>query len=114
MFVGSNYNLINKVCKQPVLINNTSVSRTNTQKCLGVEIDEKRSWEKHIDTICKKTSVGIGAMRHMKAFVPINTLKTVYKALVQPYFDYCSPLWDTVIVENSLKRYTTKIPISCC
>ena len=63
MFVGSNYNLINKVREQPVLINNTSVSRTNTQKCLGVEIDEKRSWEKHIDTICKKTSAGIGAMR---------------------------------------------------
>ena len=95
MFVGSNYNLINKVREQPVLINNTSVSRTNTQKCLGVEIDEKRSWEKHIDTICKKTSVGIGAMRHMKAFVPINTLETVDKALVQRYFNYCSSLWKT-------------------
>ena len=62
MFVGSKYNRINKVCEQPVLINNTSVSRTNTQKCLGVEIDEKLSWEKHIDTICKKISAGIGAI----------------------------------------------------
>ena len=30
----------------------------------------------------------------MKALVPINTLETVDKALVQPYCDYCSPLWD--------------------
>ena len=28
-------------------------------------------------------------------FVPTNTLQIIYcNALVQPYFDYCSPLWD--------------------
>ena len=29
----------------------------------------------------------------MKPFVPANTLQTIYRALIQPYFDYCSPLW---------------------
>ena len=43
MFVGSTYNLNNKVCEHPVLINDSSVSRTNTHKCLGVEIDERLS-----------------------------------------------------------------------
>jgi hypothetical protein len=33
-------------------------------------------------------------MRRMKPFVPVETLKLIYNALVQPYFDYCSPLWD--------------------
>ncbi|CAH3027020.1 unnamed protein product, partial [Porites evermanni] len=40
-------------------------------------------------------SAGIGAMRCIKNFVPVATLETVYKGLVQPYFEYCSPLWDT-------------------
>ena len=41
MFIGSLYNLDNKVCDHPVLIN-VSVPRTDTFKCLGVEIDEKQ------------------------------------------------------------------------
>ncbi len=38
---------------------------------------------------------GIGALRRIKPFVPLRSLKMLYKALIQPYFDYCSPLWDT-------------------
>ena len=33
-------------------------------------------------------------MRRMRSFVPLETLRLTYNALVQPYFDYCSPLWD--------------------
>ena len=62
---------------------------------IGVDLDEKLSWEKHIEKICGKVSAGIGAMRRIKPFVPPVTLQqTIYKTLVQPYFDYCSPLWD--------------------
>ncbi len=45
--------------------------------------------------ICKKASAAIGAMKRIKPFVPMHTLESIYKSLVQPYFDYCSPLWDT-------------------
>ena len=59
-------------------------------------IDQKLSWEEHTEKICKKASAGISAIRRpLKPFVPTTSLTTIYKALVQPYFDYCSPLWDT-------------------
>ena len=86
MFIGSSYNLKVKNTEQPVVLNNTPVSRTDTHKCLGVQIDERLSWDSYIDMICKKTSAGIGAMRRIKPFVPVDTLKKVYKSLVQPYF----------------------------
>ena len=54
------------------------MSRTSAHKSLGVHINEKLSWEYHVDTICKKVSSGIGAMRRIKHFVPATTLKTVY------------------------------------
>ena len=69
MFIGSSYNLKIKNTEQPVVVNNTPVLRTDTHKCLGVQIDEKLSWDSHIDMICKKTSAGIGAMRRIKPFV---------------------------------------------
>ena len=43
----------------------------------------------------KKACAGIGALRRIKPFVPRCTLVTLYRSLIEPYFDYCSPLWDT-------------------
>ena len=76
-------------------MNNTPVPRTSKYTCLGMYIDEKLTWDAHIDSIYSKVSVGIGAMKRIKPFVPPATLQRIYKALIHPYFDYCSPLWDT-------------------
>ena len=64
-------------------------------KCLGVILDEKLTFKTHIEYICKKARVGIGALRRIKPFVPLCTLVPLYRSLIEPYFDYCSPLWDT-------------------
>ena len=95
LFIGSPYNLNNKISERPVVANNQPVSRTSAKRCRGVNIDEKLSWDCHVDMICKKVSAAIGVMRRIKNFVPVVTLVIVYKGLVQPYFEYCSPLWDT-------------------
>ena len=44
--------------------------------------------------ICSKVSAGVGAIRRIRPFISPATLKLIYNAIVQPYFDYCSPLWD--------------------
>ena len=31
----------------------------------------------------------------IRQFVPQDSLVPLYKSQIQPYFDYCSPLWDT-------------------
>jgi hypothetical protein len=33
-------------------------------------------------------------LRRAKNFIPVSSLQMIYNALIQPYFDYCSPLWD--------------------
>ena len=43
----------------------------------------------------KKASAAIGALRRIKPFVPLRTLVTLYRSLIKPYFENCSPLWDT-------------------
>ena len=60
--------------------------------------------------ICKKASTGIGAMRRIKPFVPVDTLEKVYKSLVQPYFEYCSPLWDNCgkLVKEKLQTFQSR------
>ena len=52
---------------------------------------------KLILSVCVKrhTFAGIGALRRIKPFVPLCTLVTLYRSLIEPYFDYYLPLWDT-------------------
>ena len=92
MFLASTHNLNSTIGDKPVLINNAPIPGTRTFTCLGVELDGKLNWEKHIDSICQKVSAGIGIMRRIKPYVSSKTLQDIYNRLVMPYFDYCSPL----------------------
>ena len=60
--------------------------------------------------ICKKASAGIGAMRRTKPSFSVDTLEEVYKSLVQPYFEYCSPLWDNCgkLLKDKLQRFQSR------
>ena len=60
---------------------------------MGVKLDETLNWDEHIEIVCKKVGAGIGILKRIKPYVPANTLISIYNALIQPYFDYCSPLW---------------------
>ena len=70
---------------------------------LGVEIDDKLSWNKHIDKVTNKVASEIGAIRRILVFVDQKTLISAYHALINPHFDYCSEVWDTIGVGLSDK-----------
>ena len=90
MIIGSRHNL-GKIEKDPIIkIGSETVNRVHTSKSLGVIIDDKLKWENQIDSISKKVSRGIGAIKLIKPYLPKKCLTQVYNALVQPYFDYCS------------------------
>ena len=110
MFIGSLHNLNNKVGNRTVEMNKIPVPQTNTFKCLGVDLDQKLNWEKHIDSVCHKISAGIGAMKRIKPYVPHKTLQDVYKTLIQPHFDYCSPLWDNcgLGLQDKLQKFQNR------
>ena len=97
MVVGSTYNSNTKSgdLSNVISIDNNLVSRVPCNKCLGVLLDEKLAFETRIEYICKKACAGKGALRRIKPFVLLCTLVTLYRSLIEPYFDYCSPPWDT-------------------
>ena len=49
-------------------------------------------------------------MRRIKKCVLVATLETVYKGLVQPYFEYCSHLWETCdkLLKDKLYRFQSR------
>jgi hypothetical protein len=49
-------------------------------------------------------------MRRVKPFVPLSTTKMIYNAIIQPCFDYCSPLWDNcgIGLKDRLQKYQNR------
>jgi hypothetical protein len=54
---------------------------------------------------------GIAVMKRIKPFVPIETMRLIYNALIQPFFDYCSPLWDNccAYLKKKLQKFQNRI-----
>ena len=74
----------------------SNIKRVKCTKVLGVQLDEHLKWTQHIDYIVKKISSGIAVIRKLREFIDTSTLVLVYNALIQPYFDYCCEVWDTL------------------
>ena len=92
------------------MLNGQPIRRIHSISCLGVTLDETLSWEEHIEAICKKIGAGMGMLERIKPFVPAQMLQPIYSALIQPYFDYCSPLWDTCnkTLKDKLQKYQNR------
>ena len=112
MLIGSAHNLSakgNEVTNSSIIMNNSIIESVLSQKCLGVDLDNRLVFDIHIENLCKKICLGIGALRRIKPFVPLRSLKMLYKALIQPYFDHCSPLWDTCGKVHKDKLYRCSV-----
>ena len=96
MLIGSRQRIATLTQELDLSINGISLKRVNSSKCLGVEIDEFLTWDAHIASISRKVSSGIGVLKKIKPFVPTFNLISVYQSIVEPYFDYCSIVWDDI------------------
>ena len=70
------------------------ICRVEHVTSLGLIIDDQLSWSNHIKELCRKISSAIGALRRIRSLISQSTEEQIYKASIQPYFDYCAPVWD--------------------
>ena len=93
MLVGSQQRLCTYDTSPDLTIDGNAINQVKCVKSLGVHIDDNLSWNVHIDTISKKIASGIGALKRCEPFVSQTTLQSIYNALIQLHFDYCSEVW---------------------
>ena len=97
MVTGSRANLNSKVGNLcfSVTMNNKTLTSVTPNKCLRTDLEERLAFDIYIKELCKIICSVIGVLRRIKPFVSLDFRLTIYKSSVQPYFDYCFPLWDT-------------------
>ena len=60
-----------------IYIDECCIDKVNCTKFLGVYIDDKLNWKKHISYISGKISRGLGIVLKARRILPLNTLKTL-------------------------------------
>src|SRR5271156_1438740 len=62
-------------------------------KFLGVFIDNKLTWNKHIDFVANKIAKSIGAINRVKYIVPPSVLQSLYYTMIYQHLIYCIVVW---------------------
>ena len=68
MLIGSPHNLKTKgnEVTNSIIMNNRIIESVPSQKCLGVDLDNRLLFDIYIENLCKKICSGIGALRRIK------------------------------------------------
>ena len=71
---------------------------------LGVIIDDRMTLKSDINYIAGKMSKGVGIICKARTLLPQYSLKTIYRAIVEPYMTYCIEVWG-----HTYGTYTNKL-----
>ncbi len=71
-----------------------TLENAKSAKYLGVEIDPKLTWQKHISKTAGRAKGTIGFLRRNLQQCPRQTRETCYTTLARPQVEYASLIWD--------------------
>ena len=60
---------------------------------LGVAVDDKMEFERHIANVCRKVSQQIAVLKRMKKILLFETKMCLYLGFIIRHFNYCSETW---------------------
>ena len=92
-----------------VLLNGTTVSVVKEFKLLGVTLDDKLTFDKHVAIICRQINIKLFSIKRLFQLATAVKIQ-FFKTFVLPYFDYCSSLavyYPSCLVKKLTNYYYT-------
>ena len=85
-----------------VRVDGVSINQTMRSKSLAlhIHVDENISWKEPIHTINLKKEVAssVGALKRIRPFISMHTAILKFYRTAS-HFDYCSAVWDAVLLQ---------------
>ena len=96
---------IKKVDHPPIYFNGIEVKRVNDHQHLGLFLDSKLSFSKHLSEKISTARKGIGIIKHLSPYLPLKSRDQIYKMHIRPHLDYCDVIYhspaDTIDISDS-------------
>ena len=96
MFLSTKVKLSNQILNSTnstIQVNHSELEQTNTEKLLGVTIDNTLSWNSQVDIILKKCNSLLYLLCRIKKYLSIPVRKLFYNSYILPHLDYCCTVW---------------------
>ena len=84
-------------------ISDNTIISSNMMKVLGVTLDSKLSFDKHISNICNKASAQIQVLKRMSRYLNQTSRIQIYQSFIIANFNYCPVAWIFCGTRNSKK-----------
>ena len=84
----------------PLFFNNVEVKRVTEHKHLGLVLDSKLSFTKHINEKVTIARRWIGIIKHVSKYLPLKSLDQIYKMHVRPHLDYCDIIFHIPVITH--------------
>ena len=89
-----------KVTHPPLFFNGTIVDKVNEHKHLGLTLDSKLTFSKHINDKINKSRKLLGVLKFLSSYLPLHTLIQIYKMYILPHLDYCDIIYHIPPLSN--------------
>ena len=76
-----------------IRIGNFQVENTKREKLLGIQFDNKPSFDYHLSEICKKASRKIYALGRVTPYMNLSKRKILMNVFFNSQFSYCPLIW---------------------
>ena len=86
----------------PIYFDGKQVKRVNCHKHLGLILDSKLTFSKHINEKISIARKWIGVIKNLSPYLPLKSLDQIYKMHVRPHFDYCDVIYHIPVITHEL------------
>ena len=76
-----------------IKVNDAEINSENSVRLLGLEIDSKLNFDKHITQLCKKSAGQLNALCRLNSFLNIDQRKILVNSFIYANFNYCPLVW---------------------
>ena len=101
----------------PLSLNDYQINVLNSQKHLGLILDEKVTLSEHVRAAIVKARKRIGIVRFLSKYASSDTLDQMYKLFVRPYLDYGGVIYHDQNISLSRKlesiQYEAALVMNC-
>ena len=76
-----------------VTAENVSLPSSDTMKVLGIDIDNRLTFDGHVSSMCIKAGKQLNALQRLKGSLDRDSRMAIYKSFIMSNFNYCPVIW---------------------
>ena len=85
--------LLSKTSETQLVVKNIQIASSCCEKSLGIKIDQKLSFEAHVESLCKKASQKLNSLTRMASSSKFIQRKLLLNSFITAQFSYAPVIW---------------------